>query len=71
MEDMLRDNPDFKKHLMTGAVKSYDDDLKLFMISALRRVDYLQKVGNEVLTSLAYSMSPHHKEKGSLLFDME
>ena len=58
MEEMLRDNPDFKKHLLNEVVDTYDDDLKLFMITALRRVDYLKKASKEVLCSLAYSCRP-------------
>ena len=42
-EELMRENKDFKKHLLDQVVDTYDDDLKLFMMTALRRVDYLKK----------------------------
>ena len=41
-EEIIRDNPEFKKHMTSQIVNYYDDDLKIFMCSALRRVDYLK-----------------------------
>jgi len=41
MTEMLRDFPDFKNHLKNDIVKIYDDDLKLFLVASLRKIDYL------------------------------
>lgn len=56
MKEILRDFPLFTKHLKNDIVKFYDDDLKLFLIASLRRVDYLKNAAPEVLTHLAYVM---------------
>ena len=56
IKEILRDFPLFTKHLKNDIVKFYDDDLKLFLIASLRRVDYLKNAAPEVLTHLAYVM---------------
>ena len=49
----------------------YDDEMKLFLMKALRKVDYLADLNDEILTNLAFSCSGEIKEKGSLIYDME
>jgi len=71
MNELLREFPDFKKHLQRDVVKLFNDDLKLFLLNALKRVDYLASVSDEILTELAYSMIGEIKEKGSVLYSME
>jgi len=55
MTEMLRDFVDFKQHLKNEVVKIYDDDLKLFLISCLKKIDYLAEVPQEILCQIAYS----------------
>lgn len=49
----------------------YDDDLKLFLIQALRRVDYLTNVKLEILAELAFSMVGEIREKDSVLYSTD
>ena len=71
MLDMLRDFPDFKRHLLNDIVNIYDDDLKLFLTATLRKIDYLADVEEEIIVQLAYMCCPEIKEKGSLLYSMD
>lgn len=71
MTETLRDFPDFKNHLKTDIVKIYDDDLKLFLVATLRKVDYLEKASEEILVQLAYICNAEIKEKGSILYNMD
>ena len=52
-------------------VRVYDDDLKLFLMHALRRVDYLSDLKDEILCQLAYLCVGDIKEKGSVLYNMD
>ena len=71
MTELLRDFPDFRNHLRTDIVKIYDDDLKLFLVATLRKVDYLAKASEEILVQLAYVCNAEIKEKGSILYNMD
>ena len=71
MLDMLRDFPDFERHLLNDIVNIYDDDLKLFLTATLRKIDYLADVDEEIIVQLAYMCCPEIKEKGSMLYSME
>lgn len=68
---ILRDFPDFRKHLKNDIVKIYDDDLKLFLVASLRKIDYLSIVPEEILVQLAYNCKAEIKEKGHILYNME
>ena len=49
MNEMLRDYKFFKDHLLNDVIKIYDDDLKLFLVASLRKIDYLAKQSEEIL----------------------
>ena len=49
MNEILREFSDFRQHLKNDIVKLYDDDLKFFLTAALRKIDYLANVKDEVL----------------------
>lgn len=68
---MLRDYPDFRKQLKNDVVKIYDDDLKIFLVTQLRKIDYLKDVDQEILVELAYNCNAEIKEKGSVLYNMD
>ena len=68
---LLQDYPIFRNHLKNDIVKIYNDDCKLFFMHALRQVDYLADVKDEILVQIAYLCTYRSKEKGSLLYDME
>ena len=71
MIELLRDCPSFKQHLKRDIVKLYDDDLKLFLVTVLRTIDYLQDEDEEILVNLAYVCSAEIKCEGAMLFDMD
>ena len=71
MNEILRDYPNFRNHLQNDIVKIYDDDLKFFLTAALRKIDYLANVKDEVLVQLAYSCKAEIKEKGHILYNMD
>ena len=68
---LLRDYPLFKRHLKNDVVKIYDDDLKIFLTTSLRKIDYLKDVSDEILVELAYNCNADIKEKGSMLYNAE
>mmetsp|Transcript_22438 Transcript_22438/g.27635 ORF Transcript_22438/g.27635 Transcript_22438/m.27635 type:complete len:471 (+) Transcript_22438:1479-2891(+) len=68
---LLTGYPIFKNHLKNDVVRVYDDDLKLFLMHALRRVDYLANVKDEIIVQLAYMCVGDIREKGSVLHDMD
>ena len=49
MNEMLRDYRFFKDHLLNDVIKIYDDDLKLFLVESLRKIDYLSRQSDEIL----------------------
>ena len=49
MNNLLNEYPTFRTHLKNDVVKVYDDDLKLFLMAALRRIDYLKDIKEEVI----------------------
>ena len=69
--DLLQEFPDFKSHMKHDIVNVYDDDLKLFLLETLQKVDYLQNVSKEILTNIAYVCNAEIKEKGSMLFNYD
>ena len=71
MLDLLRDFSEFKSLLKSDVVRLYDDDLKLFLVAALRKIDYIQDANEEVLTTLAYNCNAEIKEKGFMLYNMD
>ena len=71
MTELLRDYPDFKNHLKTDIVKTYDDDLKIFLVESLKKVDFLADANDEILVNLAYLCNAEIREKGSVLFNMD
>ena len=71
MTSLLHEYPLFKQHMEHDIVNIYDDDIKLFLVSTLRKIDYLQRVSNEVIVNLAYLCCADIKEKGYVLHDMD
>lgn len=47
---------------------SYDDDLKIFLESALKTIDYLQGVPDETINKIIFSMTFAKFDKGSKIF---
>lgn len=68
---LIRDFPELKDHMKKEIVEIYDDDLKLFLVDALRQIDYLESASEEILVQLAYLCVPDIREKGSILYRMD
>lgn len=49
-------------------IRYYDDDLKLFLVEALRKIDYMSHLQDEILAHLAYTFAGEKVEKDSFLF---
>ena len=49
-------------------IYTYDDDLKIFLMESLKRIDYLSKLKDSILIEITYNMQPMLKEKGSILY---
>lgn len=71
MFGLMNDHPMFHEHMRNDIIKVYDDDLKLFLMNALKRVDYLKDASDEILVQLAYSCIPDIKEKGAFLRNVQ
>jgi hypothetical protein len=59
--------PFFKNELVQRTIR-YDDDLKIFLESALKTIDYLQGVPDETITKIIFSMTFASFDKGSKIF---
>ncbi len=60
----------FTVYLRNDIIRHYDDDLKLFLVAALKRIDYLADCSDDILVQLAYNCVPEIKEEGAILMDM-
>ncbi len=62
MFEIMTEFPLFTHYMRNDIIKNYDDDLKLFLMAALRRIDYLADVSDDILVQLAYNCIPEIKE---------
>ena len=62
--------PFFKKELVKRTVR-YDDDLKIFLESILKTIDYLQGVPDETINKIIFSMTFAKFDKGSKIFQVD
>lgn len=49
----------------------YDDDLKIFLESALKTIDYLQEVPDETINKIVFSMTFAKFDKGAKIFSVD
>ena len=49
----------------------YDDDLKIFLESALKTIEYLQAVPDETINKIIFSMTFAKFDKGSKIFQVD
>ena len=71
MMEIFPNFPEFKRYLKRDCQIKYDDDIKLFLMKTLRKIDYLKDATPEILLSLAFSCNTEIREKGSVLFNSE
>jgi len=60
--------PKLKKVLMMQMLH-YDDGVRLFLNTALRRIDYLKDAKEETISNLAYAMKNEWVEANSIVFE--
>lgn len=56
-----------KRYLQQNILLNYDDELRLFLVSCLRQVDYLSQFDENILLHLAFSMVAIQKDKNSFI----
>lgn len=49
-------------------ITNYDDNLKIFLVKALKKVEYFKNLDDATLVNVAHLMVPEHREKGTQLF---
>mmetsp|Transcript_3612 Transcript_3612/g.5447 ORF Transcript_3612/g.5447 Transcript_3612/m.5447 type:complete len:133 (+) Transcript_3612:323-721(+) len=59
--------PKYKEELIKLTIR-YDDDLKIFLESALKTIDYLRDVPDETINKIIFSMTFAKFDKGSKIF---
>ena len=59
--------PFFRHELIQRTIR-YDDDLKVFLESAMRSIDYLKGVPDDVICKIVFSMTFAKFDKGSKIF---
>lgn len=52
-------------------MKSYHDELRVFLVTCLKEIDYFKDTKEDVLTHLAINMIAQQADKDSLLFNAE
>jgi len=67
VENLFSSYPEYKEELIHKTIR-YDDDLKIFLESALRTIDYLDGVPDKTLNKIIFSMTFAKFDKGSKIF---
>ena len=57
-----------RTHVIENQIQRYDDEIKLFLVKALRQVEYLKEVDEEILIHLAFMMNSKKHKKGDYLY---
>lgn len=71
IQELFHHFPLYKEQLEHTLIKNYHEDLRLFIIQSLKRIEYLEddKVAlNEMLIKLSYCFEQQEFEKDSMLF---
>ena len=57
--------------MMKNILRNYDDELRIFLVSCLRQIDYLSdsKIETAAIEHIAMHLIAWDKEKGKLLID--
>ena len=53
---------------MIKRIERYDDNLKLFLESSLKTIEYFQGIPEETLTEIIYSLEFKKFDKGTKIF---
>jgi len=63
----------FAKYLKKNIMASYDDELRIFLVTCLKQIDYFQhkKISEDNLTLIAMHMIAMTEDRGSMLLDVK
>ena len=67
VNNMFEQYPFFREELVKRTIR-YDDDLKIFLESALKTIEYLHSVPEETINKIIFSMTFAKFDKGSKIF---
>ena len=61
----------FKQYMMKNILRRYDDELRIFLVSCLKKIDYLsdENIESVAIEHIAMHLIANDKEKGKLLID--
>ena len=65
--ELFNKYPFYKDELIKRTIR-YDDDLKIFLESALKTIEYFDKVPDDTINQVIFSMSFAKFDKGSKIF---
>jgi len=68
---LFKMHPILQNRMESLAMVRYDDSLRLFLMQALRRVDYFEDAPDDMMTDIAFNMKSESLEKGSTIFNIE
>ena len=63
----MQNYPSFSRHLIRNIQDNYDDEIRMFLVSCLRKIDYLKNIKDEILTHLAISMVANQCDRGNYI----
>ena len=63
--------PEFTSYLKDRIVRTYDDDLKVFLTEAFYHIDYLRGLPSEILVHLAFCMEAWKLEANDYVFKQD
>ena len=59
----------FKVFLIKNIMRTYDDELRIFLVGCLRQITYLADITEDILTHIAMHMIANQADKDSELFN--
>ena len=69
--DLFAKHPEFTQYLKDRILKTYDDDLKVFLMRAFEHIDYLRNLPEEILAHLAFCMEAEKLEANEHVFEQD
>jgi len=70
-ENIMQAYPDFKDLLTQNIDYRYADELRCFLVRALRQIDYLTNLDDAILVQIAMSMVVDVTDKNQVLIDLQ
>jgi len=72
-DELFSSFPDYRELIESNTIENYIDDQMLFLVSVMRRIEYLEDeeiASTEMLTKLAHCFKQETFEKGQQLFEV-